>query len=99
MTRKLKRTILLVGASLVLVLPSQAAAQQATQAPYDLNEVTVVESGGSGEPFDPAEPGASGDGGGLPFTGLDLALLGLAGTGLVALGLGMRRLTRRPDPA
>jgi hypothetical protein len=40
------------------------------------------------------------DGGGsLPFTGLDLALLALAGGALVAVGVGMRRLTRAPESA
>jgi hypothetical protein len=34
------------------------------------------------------------DGGSLPFTGLDMALLVAAGGVLVAVGLGMRRLTR-----
>jgi hypothetical protein len=35
----------------------------------------------------------------LPFTGLDLGLLGAAGAGLLALGIGMRRLTRSSEPA
>jgi hypothetical protein len=35
----------------------------------------------------------------LPFTGLDLALLAGAGGMLLALGLGMRRLTRSPESA
>jgi hypothetical protein len=36
-------------------------------------------------------------GGSLPFTGLDLALLALAGGALVVVGLGMRSLTRAPE--
>ncbi len=36
------------------------------------------------------------DGGSLPFTGLDLALLAGAGGLLGAAGFGMRRLTRAP---
>jgi hypothetical protein len=39
------------------------------------------------------------DGGSLPFTGLDLALIALAGGALVAVGVGMRRLTRAPESA
>ena len=35
-------------------------------------------------------------GGSLPFTGLELGLIVLAGIGLVSLGLVMRRQTRRP---
>jgi hypothetical protein len=39
---------------------------------------------------------AGADTGSLPFTGLELGLVVLAGIGLVALGLAMRRTTRRP---
>jgi hypothetical protein len=39
------------------------------------------------------------EGGSLPFTGLDIALLLAAGGGLVGVGLGMRRLTRGPESA
>lgn len=39
------------------------------------------------------------DGGSLPFTGLDLALIALAGGALVVVGVGMRRLTRAPESA
>lgn len=47
-----------------------------------------------------ATEGSDGDdGGSLPFTGLDIGLLAVAGAGLLALGLAMRRLTRRPDAA
>jgi len=35
----------------------------------------------------------------LPFTGLDLSLLALAGGLLLVLGVGMRQLTRAPDNA
>lgn len=38
-------------------------------------------------------------GGSLPFTGLDLALLALAGGALVVVGLGMRSLTKAPESA
>ena len=38
-------------------------------------------------------------GGSLPFTGLDLGLLGVAGAGLLGLGVAMRRLTRGPESA
>jgi hypothetical protein len=49
------------------------------------------ESGGEDEPEDDVEE-SSGES--LPFTGLDVALLVGAGGLLVALGFGMRRLTR-----
>jgi hypothetical protein len=58
-------------------------------------------------PSDAPDVGAAGDtvgdtaaGGSseeLPFTGLDLGLIGVAGASLMLLGLGMRRLTRAPD--
>jgi hypothetical protein len=38
-------------------------------------------------------------GGSLPFTGLDLALLALAGGALLVVGLGMRSLTKAPESA
>lgn len=40
---------------------------------------------------------ATDTGGSLPFTGLDLALLALAGGALVIVGLGMRTLTKAPE--
>ena len=44
--------------------------------------------------------GTSGEtGGGLPFTGLDLALIFGVGGVLTAVGFGTRRLTRHADPA
>lgn len=51
---------------------------------------------------DPAGQAKSSEdsGGSLPFTGLDIGLLAVAGAALVALGFGMRRLTRNnPGPA
>jgi hypothetical protein len=39
------------------------------------------------------------DGGNLPFTGLDVALLVGGGALLLLMGLGMRRLTRAPETA
>jgi hypothetical protein len=42
---------------------------------------------------------ASGDGGALPFTGLDVALILGVGGVLVAAGLATRRLTRSVDAA
>ncbi len=35
----------------------------------------------------------------LPFTGLDLGLLGVAGASLLLMGAGMRRMTRSHDSA
>ncbi len=49
--------------------------------------------GGNDDTVSPATQSAD-EGGNLPFTGLDLALVVGAGGLLVALGLGMRKLTR-----
>ena len=87
----MKLIISLVAAlAVVLALATTASAQQASQDGY-LNQAGQVQgqvndSGGSG-------------GGGLPFTGFDMALLAAAGGLLVAVGFGMRRLTRMPDSA
>lgn len=35
----------------------------------------------------------------LPFTGLDLGLFAVAGIGLGAIGLGLRRVSRKPEPS
>lgn len=35
----------------------------------------------------------------LPFTGLDLGLIGIAGASLLVLGVGMRRMTRANEAA
>jgi hypothetical protein len=65
--------------------------QTAVQGPSD-------DSGGSGAA--PVTTATGTDGGGtLPFTGLDVGLVLGAGGLLVAVGLGMRRLTRSPDRA
>lgn len=77
--------------AVVLVFATTASAQQASQDGY-LNQAGQVQgqvNGGSG--------GSSG--GSLPFTGFDMALLAAAGGLLVAVGFGMRRLTRVPDSA
>jgi len=46
-----------------------------------------------------ADAADNADGGELPFTGLDLGLVALAGASLMVLGVGMRRLTRGPNSA
>jgi hypothetical protein len=60
-------------------------------------------SGNSDDPTDPCTPAesttTSGTGGSLPFTGLDMVFVALAGGLLFALGVGMRHLTRTADAA
>jgi S1-C subfamily serine protease len=65
-------------------------------------EVSNSDDGGGGSPPPPGgdddEEGVvvtqASDGGSLPFTGLELGLVALAGFGLVTLGFMMRRTTR-----
>lgn len=66
-----------------LLLPAGAAAQSPTQDQYQ----TIFH-----------QPGGGGDGsttGFLPFTGLDLAALAVAGIALLAAGLALERFRRR----
>jgi hypothetical protein len=62
-------------------------------------EVANNDDSGGGTESTPAtvqvQQGAEDSGGSLPFTGLELGLVVLAGIGLVSLGLVMRRQTRR----
>lgn len=53
----------------------------------------------AGEPRRASERPRATSGGKLPFTGLDLGLVAAAGAGLLAAGIGMRRLTHAPDAA
>ena len=71
------------------------AGKQAQTAPVsdrDGRNVVAAQSGGD------AAVVAAGEGR-LPFTGLDLTLVLSAGIALLALGLGMRRLTGGPNTA
>ena len=64
------------------------AGEQAQRAPIsdrDARNVAATRSGG--------DAAVTAGGGRLPFTGLDLTLILSAGVALLALGLGMRRLT------
>jgi hypothetical protein len=56
---------------------------------------TAVQGGADGSGV--AGTTTTDSGGSLPFTGLDLALLALAGGALVVVGLGMRSLTKAPE--
>jgi hypothetical protein len=91
--------------ALVLALATTAYGQSSVDGYNDQGgqiQTTVDNGGGSGgdgvagatSPTTTAD-----DGGSLPFTGLDLALLAAAGGVLAAAGLGMRRLTRAPGAA
>jgi hypothetical protein len=95
------KTIISIFAATVLALAlATSAFAQSSQDGYIDNKGQIqaqVDNGGPGGSG--TTPVATDSGGSLPFTGLDLAMLAVAGGVLVAAGFGMRRLTRSPGPA
>jgi hypothetical protein len=93
------KTIISIFAATVLALAlATSAFAQSSQDGYIDNKGQIqaqVDNGGPGG----STPVSADSGGTLPFTGLDLAILAVAGGVLVAAGFGMRRLTRSPGPA
>ena len=82
---------------LTLALGVQGAYAQSSQDGYIQPGPEVIDqtdNDDAGEPSSSAEPSSAEE---LPFTGLDLGLLAVAGGSLLVLGLGMRRLTRGPN--
>jgi hypothetical protein len=81
-----------------LSLAQAAFAADATESGYQ----TVAGNVQSQVPEQPAaavpatDNGNESNGSSLPFTGFDVAIVALVGTGLVGLGFGIRRLGRRP---
>jgi hypothetical protein len=101
MHMKLKRTLSAAAAIAALVFPTAAFAQQSAQDAYkpqgQVEQDVAGDQGGSaggGAVAGSAESSASG----LPFTGMDVALLAGAGTLLLCAGVGMRRFAHRQDP-
>jgi hypothetical protein len=82
------------------------SAQSGYSKPGGIVETQIENSGGGNNPGgsivstpESATQARSSAHGTLPFTGLDLVLVVAAGGLLLALGLGMRRLTRPPSAA
>ncbi len=96
--RNLVALVALLVLSLTLMAPlayGQSSREgYVEQGPSTLNQVGGGGGGGGGG----AAPEAS-SGGELPFTGLDVGLIAIAGASLVLMGFAMRRLTRAPDAA
>jgi hypothetical protein len=86
-----------LAVAFVLALGGTAVAQDPTDDAYGGvlgNEVSSNDSGGGGTA--PVTDTAGADDGSLPFTGLEVAFVVLAGLGLVTLGFALRRGVRRP---
>jgi hypothetical protein len=82
--------------ALLVALPGAAAAQASspTSAQYDTTNDQIA-AGGGGGPSEPSEP-SGGDPviSGLPFTGVDLVLLGIVALALLSAGIAIQRLSR-----
>ena len=102
-----QRVVVLATMSLALITPAAAPAQQVTEDAYNrdasrlgvIGEVETVEPQQGSAPAPPAAapaptPAPAQSSGRLPFTGSDVALLGLGGVMLLGLGLGLRRFSR-----
>jgi hypothetical protein len=89
----------IITAALALVLTLAFATSAFGQASIDgySDEASQIQA----QVADEAQPRSTttSSEGSLPFTGLDIALMGAAGGLLVGAGLGMRRLTRAPGSA
>ena len=90
------RVALLLAVCAMVISASPALAQSSGLTGYQSGgeDVAGALQGGG----DQAGTVSADSGGSLPFTGLDIALILGVGAGLVAIGLGTRRLTR-PDTA
>jgi hypothetical protein len=94
--RKLTVSAVVAVALLVAFLPGAAAAQASspTSAQYDTTNHQIAGGGGG-----PSEPSGGGDPviSGLPFTGVDLVLLGIVALALLSAGIALHRLSRTPE--
>jgi len=92
--KPIRKHLVAAAAIAALAAPSSAFAQSSVLEGYNdpAGDSSVsVDDSSSQRAKDP--------GGQLPFTGLDLGLMALAGGALVTLGAGMRRFTRPLDTA
>ena len=99
------KSLTLLLAVCVLAMPAATAFAQSGEDPYrSVGEQVQGDLEGIGgvaesQPVaDTTAAGAAdGDGGALPFTGLDVALIIAVGGALLAVGLGTRRVLRQAD--
>ena len=100
MHMQLKRTLAATAAIAALACPAAAFGQQSAQDAYKpQGQVEQDVQGGSQGGGGGAVAGSTeSSGSGLPFTGMDVALLAGAGTLLLGAGVGIRRFAHRQDP-
>jgi hypothetical protein len=82
--------------ALLVALPGVAAAQASspTSAQYNTTNHQIAGGGGGGsEPSGGNDPVISG----LPFTGVDLVLLGIVALALLSAGIALQRLSRTAE--
>jgi len=84
-----------VTAALLVALPGAAAAQASSpaSAQYDTTNHQIAAGGGGGGPSGGNDPVISG----LPFTGVDLVLLGIVALSLGGAGIAIHRLSRTAE--
>jgi len=94
MNRRRRGTILVVAfAAAAMFAASAFAGSNGTLCKvYCKKGTSVQKQAGKGTPT-----GDANSGGTLPFTGLDLGFIALAGVVLVFAGVGLHRLTRKPS--
>ena len=100
-TMSTKLSALLAALVLSVGLAAPAFAQSVSDGYSEEGAVIETQAGGGGGGGDDSgtDPvSASDDSGNLPFTGLDLGLIAGSGILLLGAGVGMRRLTRAPQP-
>ncbi len=110
MNKKFRNVVAIAGALAALAFPAAAPAQQSGQDAYSpqgqIEQDVEGNQGGVG-----GSPGAGGDSGGgtagatansgsgLPFTGVDVALLAGVGALLLGTGVAVMRVAQRHDTA
>jgi hypothetical protein len=102
MSRSIINKVLVAALTIALLVPTAAMAQSSNEGYGGPNNVVsgVGDSGGPSTPTPAADTTpVETDAAALPFTGADLGVLLAAGAILLALGLGLRRLTHRPSGA
>ena len=99
MKNSLKTLPLLLILLVSLAVAAPTAFGQSSLDGYSQEGPSIVDQSNGN---DPGEDNGNGNdpgetSGELPFTGLDLGLLGLAGASLLVVGAGMRQMTRARD--